>query len=239
MMNNNAINNGGNLGGPPNATSGSKLPTLTIGGKKIDISRYQRTFFCIGPVCLRSGIGFGAGVGCGAGIGKGFPVFKLDTVPGSRGGGGGGGDGGSGFTLPTGIMNQIPGGYQVLNVLKGVLKKWPGSRAGAGCGVGVGYGVGVGLQYGAAGGGFGRGLGGRMGGGGGSGGGSGGEGSYGGGVVGGGGKGGKVGGIGKEVDEKIMGLEKRIGELEDKLGMQLKMKELEERIGYMEKKRRR
>ena len=32
----------------------------------------QRTFVCVGPLCLRSGVGLMAGVGCGAGLGVGF-----------------------------------------------------------------------------------------------------------------------------------------------------------------------
>ena len=146
--------------GAATPNTSSSLPQLTIGDKSIDLSRFQRTFFCIGPVCLRSGVGFGAGVGCGAGIGRGLPLFALDTSSGRAAGA----NGGTGFTLPTGMMNQIPGGYQIMNVLKTVLRKWPGSKAGAGCGVGVGYGVGIGLQYGAAGGGLGSMMGGAGGG---------------------------------------------------------------------------
>ena len=32
----------------------------------------QRTFVCVGPLCLRSGVGLMAGIGCGAGLGVGF-----------------------------------------------------------------------------------------------------------------------------------------------------------------------
>ena len=30
----------------------------------------QRTFVCVGPLCLRSGVGLMAGIGCGAGLGE-------------------------------------------------------------------------------------------------------------------------------------------------------------------------
>jgi hypothetical protein len=243
----------------PSANVSGGIP-LTIGGRTIDlssvISRFSRTFLCIGPICLRSGVGFGAGVGCGAGIGRGAHVFKLQTSP-----SGGGGSGG--FQMPYQLMQQIPGGYQMINVLKTVLRKFPGSQAGVGCGVGVGYGFGVGLQYGAAGGGGGgERLGGGMGdmmsgmqGGGMMGGGLGGAGLMGGSMMGGrGAVGGSTGtstGSGsaatavaatvaaREAAEKYGKLEKRIAELEDKVGLQLKMKDLEERLSSVEQGGRR
>mmetsp|Transcript_25404 Transcript_25404/g.63487 ORF Transcript_25404/g.63487 Transcript_25404/m.63487 type:complete len:115 (+) Transcript_25404:204-548(+) len=70
--------------------------------------RLQRTFFCIGPLCLRSGHGFGVGIGCGVGIGKGWAGFELGGSP------GGGGEGMPSFEVPYQVMNRIPGGYTPL-----------------------------------------------------------------------------------------------------------------------------
>jgi len=113
-----------------------------------DPSFYTRTFFCIGPVCLCSGAGLGLGVGCGAGIGKGWMPITASTSA------AGGGLGGSGAfaSLPLGSMlGGIPGGYFVLDLLRNVLRKFPGAQPGVGCGVGFGYGIGIGLHYGRAG----------------------------------------------------------------------------------------
>jgi hypothetical protein len=66
----------------------------------------------------------------------------------------GGGLGGSGAfaSLPLGSMlGGIPGGYFVLDLLRNVLRKFPGAQPGVGCGVGFGYGIGIGLHYGRAG----------------------------------------------------------------------------------------
>lgn len=129
---------GGGGGGP-------RMPTsFTIAGRefRLDPAALQRTFFCIGPVCLRSGYGIGLGVGCGAGIGRGFPVFKVSTSPGDSGGGPG---------IPYDMIQRLPGGYQLTQVLRQVLRQFPGATAGVGCGVGAGYGVGIGLQYGSGG----------------------------------------------------------------------------------------
>lgn len=221
----------------------SGLP-LKVGNREIDLhalsQRFSKTFMCIGPICLRSGVGFGAGVGCGAGIGRGAALFKVQTSP------AGGSSGG--FTLPYQLMNQIPGGYQMINLLKTIMRKFPGSQTGVGCGIGVGYGVGVGLQYG-SGGSFGsRGGGGLLGG-------------RSGGMLGGQanapGSSGVVAGVGARSgthdatavggstsgsaasNDRINRLEKRVQELEDKIGLQLRLKELEERLSEMEKGKRR
>mmetsp|Transcript_20988 Transcript_20988/g.51285 ORF Transcript_20988/g.51285 Transcript_20988/m.51285 type:complete len:208 (-) Transcript_20988:671-1294(-) len=115
------------------------------GGPQLDLTRLkklQRTFLCVGPVCLRSGVGFGLGVGCGAGIGAGWTPFVVQTSAGGSSAGVGG------FQLPAQVMQGLPGGYMVLDLLKKVMRNFPGSKTGAGCGFGVGYGFGVGLQYG-------------------------------------------------------------------------------------------
>jgi hypothetical protein len=262
-------------------TGGRPGPSLRIGGRELDlrqlVSRISKTFLCIGPICLRSGIGFGAGIGCGAGIGRGAAVFRVETSP-SNGASGGG------FSLPYQMMNQIPGGYQMVNVLKTVMRKFPGSKTGVGCGVGVGYGFGIGLQYGAAGGGVGGGMMGGMGGMGGggmSGMGGGGMGGMGGGGLGGmmgpgggglmggsmvgpgssmsgaggtGQSGPHAGGIGAGYahgsggaagltptvsEERIQKLEKKVADLEDKVGFQLRLKELEQRLSEIETSRKR
>eukprot|EP00166_Cyanidium_caldarium_P003291 ctg_3207.g416 len=107
---------------------------------------YARTFVCVGPVCLASGVGFGLGFGCGAGIGQGWMPVTMST---SAGGGGVGGGGDALASLPLGSMlSGIPGGYYVLDLLRNVLRRFPGARPGLGCGVGLGYGVGIGLRYG-------------------------------------------------------------------------------------------
>lgn len=232
----------------PSHSVGERLQSgfggLKFGNREVDLQaltqRFSKTFLCIGPICLRSGVGFGAGIGCGAGIGRGAAVFKVQTSP------AGGATGG--FTLPYQVMNQIPGGYQMIGLLKAIMRKFPGSQTGVGCGVGVGYGVGIGFQYGSGGsfggrGGFGT-AGGRI---------NGTTGSYegasgnSGGGVGGTGSGGSYGTSGsggsgtssQPVDDKIRRLEKRVEDLEEKVGLQLRMKELEERISVIEKGKRR
>lgn len=106
----------------------------------LDLSKLERTFFCLGPVCLRSGVGLGLGVGCGAGIGTGWAAFALEP-------------GASGTIMgfnPFNLISRLPGGYMLLDVIKNIQKQVPGAKTGAGCGVGLGYGAGIGLQYGPA-----------------------------------------------------------------------------------------
>lgn len=255
MADGNAVTGGsGTAAPPPGAGNNAGGVPLTIGGREIDLSQFvarvSKTFLCIGPVCLRSGVGFGAGVGCGAGIGRGAALFRIETSA-----AGGGKSGSGGFSMPYGMMNQVPGGYQIMNVMKTISRKFPGSQAGVGCGVGVGYGFGLGLQYGAAGGGAGGGGGGGMMGGlmsgmGGMGGGMGGGGMGGMGGMGGRAGGTMTGGVGgaggvssgttsAASDERLRKLEKKVEELEGKVDLQLRMKELEERMAGMDKGRRR
>lgn len=116
----------------------------------LDPAFYSRTFFCIGPICLCSGAGLGFGVGCGAGIGKGWMPVTASTS--SAGSGLGMGGSGAFSSLPLGsFLAGIPGGYFVLDLLRNVLRKFPGAQPGVGCGLGFGYGVGIGLHYGRAG----------------------------------------------------------------------------------------
>ncbi|KAA8496216.1 hypothetical protein FVE85_2371 [Porphyridium purpureum] len=137
---------------------GSSLQAALVQrARSFDVRKLERTFFCVGPVCLRSGIGLGIGVGCGAGIGSGWAPFVVGAASDSIGGVS------EGFSLPFNVIGQVPGGYQLVNLVKQVMRKFPGSKTGAGCGFGAGYGIGIGLQYGSSRGG----SGGRFGGGGG------------------------------------------------------------------------
>lgn len=213
------------------AGMGAGAGGIHMGGKNIDISRVtsrvSRTFFCLGPVCLRSGIGPGVGVGCGVGIIKG-PMIPL-------------GSDGNGLDF----LRQIPGGYQIMNVLRSVMRKFPGSRVGVGCGVGVGFGFGIGVApAGSAGGRMGM-MGGGMGGMGGMGNGQGGYGHSG---YGGAGVQGPQATNGQQsvANEKVKALENRMQsveekmeQLEERVNVSLRMKDLEERMSQIEQRKRR
>eukprot|EP00189_Rhodosorus_marinus_P006050 CAMPEP_0113962676 /NCGR_PEP_ID=MMETSP0011_2-20120614/6060_1 /TAXON_ID=101924 /ORGANISM="Rhodosorus marinus" /LENGTH=158 /DNA_ID=CAMNT_0000974581 /DNA_START=243 /DNA_END=715 /DNA_ORIENTATION=- /assembly_acc=CAM_ASM_000156 len=134
------------------AGAASSAPQLKLPELKVNLKQFERTFLCIGPICLRSGMGVGAGVGCGVGIGKGYGVYKFQ--PGSEGTV-------MGFN-PYNMLGRLPGGYMLLNVLRTVQQQFSGASTGVGCGIGIGYGVGIGLTYGR--GGQGMGMGGGMGG---------------------------------------------------------------------------
>ncbi len=100
---------------------------LKFGDREINLnlSRFSKTFFCIGPVCLRSGVAPMIGAGCGVGIIRG-PMLPL-------------GDGKLDF------LRQLPGGYQIMNVLNTILRKFPGAKTGVGCGGGAFFGYGIGF----------------------------------------------------------------------------------------------
>lgn len=105
-----------------------------------DLASLQKTFFCIGPVCLRSGYGLGLGIGCGLGFGRGFALMDLSSQGvGSTGG------------IPTQFLYGLPFGHYISGLLQNLARQFPGSSTGIGCGVGLGYGVGIGLQYGSGG----------------------------------------------------------------------------------------
>lgn len=216
-------------------------PGSRMGGRHVDISqitsRLSRTFVCVGPVCLRSGIGPGVGVGCGVGIIKG-PMVPL----GSEGNG-------------LDFLRQIPGGYQIMNILRSVMRRFPGSRVGVGCGVGVGFGFGIGLApAGSAGGRLGM-MGGSMGGGmgmggmGGLGGGHGsaygqqGYGGYGAAVPSGQTSTSQGQGVPVEkvqaLEDRVRSIEEKMGQLEDRVNVSLRMRDLEERVSQVEQRKRR
>lgn len=234
-------------GGIPGAP-GAGIPPFKIAGREINpqkvVSIFSRTFFCIGPVCLRSGIGPGVGVGCGVGVIKG-PMLPL------------GGEAGN-----IDFLRQLPGGYQIMNVLRTIMRKFPGSKTGVGCGVGAGFGFGIGLAPAGAGGHMGGmnmgAMGGGMLGGGMMSGGMMGGGMTGGGMMGGGGVGGvpsgvsggtsggaRVGGAAadgvgsaaatKALEERMDRLEEKLGKLEERVTLSLKVRELEERLSSVEK----
>ncbi|KAK4522264.1 hypothetical protein GAYE_SCF01G2058 [Galdieria yellowstonensis] len=122
------------------ALANTKQPLFESPTKQFDLSSLQKTFFCIGPVCLRSGYGLGLGVGCGLGFGRGFALMDLSSQGvGSTGG------------IPTQFLYGLPFGHYVSGFLQNLARKFPGSSTGIGCGFGLGYGVGIGLQYGAGG----------------------------------------------------------------------------------------
>lgn len=100
---------------------------MKLGDRDIDLSlsRFSKTFFCIGPICLRSGVAPMIGAGCGVGIIRG-PMIPL-------------GDGKLDF------LRQLPGGYQIMNVLNTILRKFPGAKTGVGCGGGAFFGYGIGF----------------------------------------------------------------------------------------------
>lgn len=114
--------------GAPGGSAQTGFP-LTIGGReiKVNLARFSKTFFCLGPVCLRSGFGPGVGVGCGVGVIRG-PMIPI------------GGEAGN-----IEFLRQLPGGYQIMNVLKTIMRKFPGSKTGVGCGVGAGLDSDLGL----------------------------------------------------------------------------------------------
>ena len=129
----------GVLSAPPRPESA--LPPEAGGLRIPDLSALAqpRTFFCVGPACLRSGVGAGVGVGCGLGMGVGFgyPVTAQGSSFDSVG------------RSPLGqVLSQVPGGYSAIEVLRKMLAQFPNSRVGAGCGVGLGYGAGLGLMWG-------------------------------------------------------------------------------------------
>lgn len=109
-----------------------RLPTSDGDGAMLpiripDVSTLQRTFLCVGPVCLRSGVGLMVGLGCGAGVGvgMGFPVTAQ------------GGSFDSVGRSPLGqLLTQVPGGYTAIDLIRKVLARFPTSRIGAGCGIG-------------------------------------------------------------------------------------------------------
>ena len=133
------------MGDPAQSAALGKTPVkLPQWLRDFNVRSLERTFFCVGPLCLRSGYGLGIGVGCGAGIGTGWAPFVVGGSSDSLGGMSGG------FSLPYNAIGQIPGGYMLVNLIKEVMRKFPGSKTGAGCGFGAGYGVGIGFQYGSA-----------------------------------------------------------------------------------------
>lgn len=209
------------------ATAGTQsgIP-LKFGDREINLnlSRFSKTFFCIGPVCLRSGVAPMIGAGCGVGIIRG-PMLPL-------------GDGKLDF------LRQLPGGYQIMNVLNTILRKFPGAKTGVGCGGGAFFGYGIGLT--AAGSSMNM-MGGM------------------GGMSGMGGMGGGMGGqqptagvqtpVGTNAgvpvqnnlssnssvsssNASIEELERKVKQLEEKVGMQLKLKDLEQRLETLESRRR-
>ena len=109
-----------------------RLPTSDGDGAMLplripDVSTLQRTFLCVGPVCLRSGVGLMVGLGCGAGVGvgMGFPVTAQ------------GGSFDSVGRSPLGqLLTQVPGGYTAIDLIRKVLARFPTSRIGVGCGIG-------------------------------------------------------------------------------------------------------
>lgn len=156
------------------------------------------------------------------------------------------------------FLRQLPGGYALMNILRTVMRKFPGSRTGVGCGVGAGFGIGIGFAPA----------------------GSGGLGSMG--AMGGMGRmsgmsgmsgmgtfrntaGGQQQGSGQYVpnstnsihpgslnaggalpntassvpESRIKALEDKVQALEDRIGMQLKLKELEQRLSEVEQTKRR
>jgi hypothetical protein len=129
-------------GAPPSVSPGpSPVAPPHAGFKLPDLAGLQleRTFVCVGPACLRSGVGLGVGVGCGvgAGMGFGYPVTEKGSSFDSVG------------RSPLGqMLAQLPGGYTAIEAVRKVLAQFPNSRIGAGCGVGLGYGAGLGLMWG-------------------------------------------------------------------------------------------
>eukprot|EP00871_Galdieria_phlegrea_P001126 jgi/Galph1/2013/GphlegSOOS_G668.1 len=121
------------------------LPETTLRStwKDFDLSSLQKTFFCVGPICLRSGYGLGLGIGCGIGFGRGFALMHFGESSGTSFG--------SSSGIPTQFLYGLPFGYYLSGFLQNISKKFPGSSTGIGCGVGLGYGVGIGLQYGSGG----------------------------------------------------------------------------------------
>ena len=133
-------------GSPPPVVPGPPPvapPHVPDAGRKLlpDLAALQleRTFVCVGPACLRSGVGLGVGIGCGvgAGVGFGYPVTQKGSSFDSVG------------RSPLGqMLAQLPGGYTAIEAVRKVLAQFPNSRIGAGCGVGFGYGAGLGLMWG-------------------------------------------------------------------------------------------
>ncbi|GJQ11079.1 hypothetical protein GpartN1_g2870.t1 [Galdieria partita] len=122
------------------ALASSKQSLVEFQTSHFDLSSLQKTFFCIGPVCLRSGYGIGLGIGCGLGFGRGFALMDLSSQGvGSTGG------------IPTHFLYGLPFGHYLSGFLQNIARRFPGSSTGIGCGFGLGYGVGIGLQYGSGG----------------------------------------------------------------------------------------